>query len=102
MVHLYSESKIVPNVPTDIPDGQPGGGKPSDHPIVYCQPRLEMLSKPSRRVEIKKTRRLDDRKKQLLAQWIQTKTWESVFNGGSPSQMAEVFIDTFFLNIDRI
>ena len=26
MVHFYSESIIVPNVPTDIPVGQPGGG----------------------------------------------------------------------------
>ena len=41
MVHLYSEPLIIPNVPTDIPDGQPGGGKVSDHPIVYSKPRLE-------------------------------------------------------------
>ena len=34
MVHLYKESAIIQNVPTDIPDGQPGEGKPSDHPIV--------------------------------------------------------------------
>ena len=29
MAHLYGESVIIPNVPTDIPDGQPGGGKQS-------------------------------------------------------------------------
>ena len=33
MVHLFSESIIIPNVETDIPDGQPGGGKQSDHPM---------------------------------------------------------------------
>ena len=46
MVHLYRESNIVQNVPTNIPDGQPGGGKQSDHSVAYCQPRLESLSKP--------------------------------------------------------
>ena len=61
-----------------------------------------MLTKPARRVEIKKTRRMDDRKKQLLAQWIQTETWESVYNGGSSSKMAEILIETSFTNIDLI
>ena len=32
MVHLYGESRIVPNVSTDIPAGQPGGGK---HLIIH-------------------------------------------------------------------
>ena len=44
MVHLYRESTVIPNVPTDIPDGHPGGGKQSDHSIVYSEPRLEMIS----------------------------------------------------------
>ena len=38
MIHLYRESTVIPNVLTDIPDGQPGGGKQSDHSIVYCEP----------------------------------------------------------------
>ena len=54
MVHFYKESVIIQNVPTNIPDGQPGGGKPSDHPIVYCQPRLETGSKSARQVVVKK------------------------------------------------
>ena len=48
MVHLYKESVIIQNVPTDIPDGQPGGGKPSDHPIVICEPRLDTASNSAR------------------------------------------------------
>ena len=45
MVHLYSEPIIIQNVLTDIPDGQPGGGKRSEHPIIYSTPRLERASK---------------------------------------------------------
>ena len=74
MVHLYGESVVIPNVPTDIPDGQPGGGKPSDHSIMFCEPRLGTWSKPARQQVIKKTRRVDDHKKQQLAKWIQTES----------------------------
>jgi hypothetical protein len=101
MVHLFSESIIIPNVKTDIPDGQPGGGKQSDHPIVYCEPRLEMTDKPARRVETKKTRRMDDNKKRLLAQWIQHESWEMVFNSKSASQMAVKFTEVVNENIDK-
>ena len=59
IVHLFCESVIVPNVLTDIPDGQPGGGKRYDHPIVYCDPMLERQSKSSIELVEKKTRRLD-------------------------------------------
>ena len=89
MVHLFSESVIIPNVPTDIPDGQPGGGKPSDHPIVYCEPRMEAVSKPARQVVIKKTRRVDDYRKQKLANWTQQESWESVFNACDATEMAK-------------
>ena len=71
MVHLYTESVITPNVQTDIQDGLPGGGKQSDHPVVYCLPRLEKLSKPAKEVVIKQTRRLDEGRKQKIAEWIQ-------------------------------
>ena len=33
MAHLYHESVILPNVATDIPSNQQGGGQPSDHPV---------------------------------------------------------------------
>ena len=48
MVHLFDEPQIIPNVPTDIPDGQPGGGKRSDHPVIYTEPRLDRIKKPAR------------------------------------------------------
>ena len=64
---LFSESIIIPNVPTDIPDGQPGGGKQSDHPIVYCEPRSDCIRKPARQVEVKMTRRMNDQRKAELA-----------------------------------
>ena len=60
MAHLYCEPVIIPNVPTDIPSGRPGGGKPSDHPIVYSKPRLERLTKPPKEVVIKKARRFNN------------------------------------------
>ena len=40
MVHFYRESIVIPYVPTDIPDGQAGGGKASGHQTVYCEPRV--------------------------------------------------------------
>ena len=60
MVHLFNEPIIIPNVPTDIPDGQPGGGKISDHPVVYTMPRLDRTQKPARELVVKKTRRIKD------------------------------------------
>ena len=69
MVHLFSESVVIPNVPTDIPDGKPGGGKPSDHSIVYCEPRLVPEATPARRLVTKKTRRITDLKKQKTS-WM--------------------------------
>ena len=88
MVHLFSDSTIIPNVPTDIPDGQPGGGKQSDHPIVYCLPRTDRIQKPARQVLVKKTRRINDQKKRELASWIQQESWVEVFDGKSSSGMA--------------
>ena len=93
MVHLYQESSIVPNVPTDIPDGQPGGGKPSDHPIVISRPRLEAASKPAKQLVFKKTRRVDSWRIQKLAQWIQHESWQSVYDGNSASGMADNFTE---------
>ena len=102
MVHMYSQSVILPNVLTDIPDGQPGGGKRSDHPIVYCEPRSDCFKKPARQVEIKKTRRMDDRRKTELANWIQQESWEEVFDGNSSSGMAVKLIEVVERNIDKI
>ena len=102
MVHMYSQSVIIPNVLTDIPDGQPGGGKRSDHPIVYCEPRSDCFKKPARQVEIKKTRRMDDRRKTELANWIQQESWEEVFDGNSASGMAVKLIEVVERNIDKI
>ena len=92
-VHLFSKSQIIPNVPTGIPDGQPGGGKTSDHPIVVCVSRMEIGSKPARRVAVKKARRVDSNKMRLLAEWIQHESWEKVFDGNGSSGMAEKLID---------
>ena len=60
-----------PKCPHQIPDGQPGGCKPSDHPIVVCEPKLDISSKPARQLVTKKTRRVDGNKKRKFAQWIQ-------------------------------
>ena len=76
MVHLYDESTILASVPTDIPPGRPGGGKPSDHKIVTCQPRLDRLTKPTKDVITKKTRRIDEDKKNKIANWVQDKSWD--------------------------
>ena len=102
MVHLFSESIIIPNMETDIPDGQPGGGKQSDHPIVYCEPRLGMTDKPARRVETRKTRRMDGDKKRLLAQWIHHESWEMVYDSKSASEMAVQFTQLVHKNINNI
>ena len=102
MVHLFEESVIIPNVPTDIPDGQPGGGKRSDHPIVYSRPRTSMLKHPDKEVIIKKTRRLDDEKSRKVRQWIQQETWEEVFNANSDSGMAEKLPEVVFRKLDEI
>ena len=98
MVHLFSESVVIPNVPTDIPDGKPGGGKPSDHNIVYCEPRLVPESKPAKRLVTKKTRRITDLKKQKLAGWIQRETWEEMYNS---KDMAKSFSEIVNNNIDK-
>ena len=81
MAHLYGESEILQSVPTDIPSGRPGGGKPSDHSIVVSRPRLDRLIKPARELVVKKTRRIDTEKTRRLGQWILKETWEDVFNG---------------------
>ena len=99
MVHLYGESKVIPNVPTDIPDGQPGGGKTSDHPIVYTRPRLERGTIPAKELVIKKTRRLDESRKRKLAEWIQHESWEQLYNSKGP---AEVFEKMVFKKLDEI
>ena len=68
MAHLYRESEVIPNVPTDIPPGRPGGGQPSDHSIVICEPRLDRISKPAKELVVKKTRRIDTEKKNKVGQ----------------------------------
>ena len=99
MVHLFSESVVIPNVPTDIPDGQKGGGKASDHKIVYCEPTVVTQSKPSRRMVIKKTRRIDDEKKKKLAAWVQQETWEDVYDSNN---MAQSFSELVEAKINKI
>ena len=88
MAHLYGESVIIPNVKTDIPDGQPGGGKPSDHPILYSsRPRSNMIKQPEKEVIIKSIRRFNEDNKRMVGHWIQQETWEEVFNAGSSARM---------------
>ena len=101
-VHLFSESEIIPNVPTDIPYGQPGGGKTSDHPIVVCVPRLVKGSKPAKQLAVKKTRRVDYQKMKKLAGWIQHESWEQVLNSNSSSEMAEKLIEMVEENMEDI
>ena len=90
MVHLYCEPIIAPNVPTDIPDGQPGGGKTSDHPIVYTRPRLDRGSISARELVIKKTRRLDEVRQRTIAEWIQKESWEALFNSKGSAEQFEL------------
>ena len=102
MVHLYGESVIIQNVPTDIPDGQAGSGKRSDHPIVFCTPRLERGDKPARRLVVKKTRRIDSHNKAKLADWIQHESWESVYDGIDASGMADQFNELVTQKLDEL
>ena len=99
MVHYFCESIIIPNVATDIPDGQPGGGKMSDHPIIYCEPRLDSESKPAKQMVLKKTRRFNQARKEMLAKWIQHESWEQLYNSKS---MADTFIQIVNSKIDEI
>ena len=96
MAHLYHESVILPSVPTDIPDGQPGGGKASDHPIVTNKPKLNRLEGPPKEVLVKKTRRMNDERKCKIGQWITTESWEMVYDGGSASGMVDKFTELLF------
>ena len=80
IAHLYHESVILKSVPTDIPADQPGGGKPSDHPIVMNKPKLNRLEGPPKEVMIKKTRRMDDERKSKIWQWITRESWKMVFD----------------------
>ena len=102
MVHLYGESKIIPNVLTDISDGQPGGGKRSDHPIVYSRPKTSMLEKPSKEVIKKKPRRIDDEQLRQVGRWIQPESWEEVFDANTASGMAEKLPEVIFRKLDEI
>ena len=102
MVHLFCDSTIIPNVLTYIPDGHPGGRKPSDHPIVYCEPRLEAVTKPARGLVVKKTRRVDDDRMRQLARWIQQESWESVFDGSGSSGMAENLTNLVHTKLEEI
>jgi hypothetical protein len=99
MVHLYRESNVIQNVPTNIPDGQPGGGKQSDHSVVFCQPRLESLSKPARVMVMKKTRRFNENRKRIFATWIQSELWEDIFNS---KNKAEKMIEIVNGKLDQI
>ena len=102
MVHLYSDSEILLSVPTDIPPGRPGAGKPSDHSVVVSKPRLDRLIKPARELVVKKTRRVDLEKTRRLAQWIQQETWEDVFNSENSSEMAQQFHKVVFDKLNAI
>ena len=99
MVHHYSEPIIIQNVLTDIPDGQPGGGKRSDHPIIYSTPRLERESQSAKELVLKKTRRFNDARKKEMAKWIQHESWEDLFNSTKP---AEKFEEIVFGKLDEI
>ena len=99
MVHHYSEPIIIQNVLTDIPDGQPGGGKWSDHPIIYSTPRLERESQSAKELVLKKTRRFNDARKKEMAKWIQHESWEDLFNSTKP---AEKFEEIVFGKLDEI
>ena len=99
MSPLYNEPVITKNVPTDIPDGRPGGGKTSDHPIVYARPRLERGVKSTKQMVVKKTRRLDEDRKRKLAEWIQHESWEELYDSQG---MAEKFSEMVFRKLDDI
>ena len=100
--HLYSDSVIQPNVPTDLPAGRQGGGQPSDHPVVYVRPRVDRLTAPKREVITKKMRRVDDDKKKKVAGWIQHESWDSVTEAGSASGMASQFTQLVHGKLDEI
>ena len=102
MTHLYAESAIIPNVPTDIPAGRPGGGQPSDHPIVYSSPRVDATTAPAKRVVERKTRQLNHEKLCKVAEWIQHETWESVEEQSSASGMADQFVELTQAKLDEI
>ena len=97
MVHLYCEPIIIQNVLTDVPDGQPGGGKRSDHPIVYSKPRVERLTKPAKEVVVKKTRRFKDAKIGDFAKWIQKESWEDLYNSDNlANELTKIVFNKWF------
>jgi hypothetical protein len=100
MVHFFREPVIIPNEPTDIPDGQPGGGKPSDHSVVYTEPQLERSSNSAREVVIKITRRINEDAIRKFAQWIHCETWEQLLD--AKSEMALRFRELVFGRLDQI
>ena len=100
MVHLFNEPIIIPNVPTDIPDGQPGGGKISDHPVVYTMPRLNRTQKPARELVVKKTRRIKDEDILKIGQWIQQESWVEMLDCGE--SMATKYSEIVFAKLDEI
>ena len=99
MVHLFNEPVIIQNVPTDIPDGQPGGGKRSDHPVVYTKPRLDRITQPAREVVVKKSRRIKDDDIRKFGKWIQQETWEEMLNC---NHKANKFSEIVFAKLDEI
>ena len=99
MEPLNNKSIITSTVPTDIPDGQPGGGKVSDHSIVNCEPRLDKLSKSTKQVVVKNPRRINNERKRKLANWVQNETWVEVTGSNS---MAEAFIKVVNDNLNQI
>ena len=94
MAHLYHESIILPSVPTDIPSNQQGGGQPSDHSVVTARPMEDRINAPAKETIAKKTRRVDQGKLRKVGLWIQTESWEVVFDGGSATGMFKQFMES--------
>ena len=92
MSHLFCESVIIPNVPTDLPSSQAGGGVPSDHPVVYCQPKVNRQEAPKKEVLIKRTRRYTKERMNAFGLWIQSESWETLYDaaGGMADQFVKI------------
>ena len=56
---------------------------------MISKPRLEAASKPAKEVVVEKTRRVDSNRIRKLAQWIQYKSWQHVYDGNTASGMAK-------------
>ena len=62
----------------------------------------DRLNAPAKETITKKTRRVDQEKLRKVGQWIQTESWEVVFDGGSATGMVNQFLELVHGKLESI